>query len=134
MALEPKTFEVGGYRYSCIPHSGRKSLELNRIVTGLWVKLMGNVRARSGEDDEQIERLGKFVDALAITFLEMPTDEYENLLGMTFANTVAIGGDKEPDVKLSSVDIVGDHFAEHKTDTHLVMLQIWEANKLSPFE
>lgn len=134
MALEPKIFEVGGFKYSCIPHGGRKSLELNRIVTGLWVKLMGNVSAHSGEDDEQSLRLAKFVDALTLTFLEMSPDEYEKLVSMTFENTVAVGNDKEPDLKLASVDIVGDHFADHKTDAHLVMLQIWEANKLSPFE
>lgn len=134
MALEPVRFTVNGFEYSCIPHTGKQALNLNRIVTGLWTKLMGNVSAKFGSHEEQTERLQKFSEAFSALFLEMDEDKYISLVEKTFANTVYIGKDKEPNIPLRDADVVGDHFADHKSDTELVMLEIWSANKFAPFE
>lgn len=132
--LGPVNFEVGGHKYSCIPHTGMGALNLDRVVTGIWNKVIGNVRASAGTEDEKAERIGKFFDAFSLTLLDMKEEDFERIVVDSFCHTVAIGDGKEKDMKLSDGDTIGDHFADHKGDMNLVLLRIWEANRLSPFE
>lgn len=132
--LGPVNFEVGGHKYCCIPHTGMKALDLDRVVNGLWQKVIGNIRANAGTDGEKDERIGKFLSSFSLTLLDMDEGGFERVVVDSFSHTVAIGDGREPDVKLDSGDAIGDHFADHKGDLNLVLLRIWEANRFTPFE
>lgn len=145
-ALPPVKFEVNGNTYSCIPHTGMSALDLDNTVSGIWQKLVEKMRSmpRAKEDETpkdgkeggtlNAERFMKFFDALKLTLSEMKRDDYESIVVDSFSHTVAVGEGKEKDVRLSDGDAIGDHFADHKGDLNIVLLRIWEANRLSPFE
>lgn len=132
-SLQPVQFEIGGRKYSTIPLTGFDVLDLNRIVDDMWSRMVENVRSRGIAADDKTAVMSAMTDALSSELAHMSKEEYRNLVEMTLSSTTLIGGAKEKDTRLSNADIVGDAFAGHLVDLPNVLVEVWSANKLSPF-
>ena len=132
-SLQPVQFEIGGRKYSTIPLTGFDVLDLNRIVDDMWSRMVDNVRSRGIAADDKAAVMSAMTDALSSELAHMSKEDYRNLIEMTRSSTTLMGGAKEKDTRLSSADIVGDAFAGHLVDLPNVLVEVWSANKLSPF-
>lgn len=118
--MDPKKIEVNGREYQVIPATGMNAINLDRKVFGLWYKL------DFSNDTAFMNSFGRVVS-------EMAPDEYEELLRLTFNGVSYVGKPGEPNASLITIQGVAEHFAEHKADLYFVMIEVWKANKLSPF-
>lgn len=121
MAYEPVNIEVNGFSYQVLPATGINALDLDRFVFGLWSSIND---FKDGDD---------FVKKFSTAFYRMEKDEFERLLSLTFRGVSYIGGDGEGNVILSNTNAIAEHFADHRGDMYTVMIEIWKANKLTPF-
>lgn len=129
--MEPTNFEIEGRKYQALPLRGFDVLELDRIVSGLTLRSIGVATlANFGAAKDRMVLVAGFARGIA----EMPVDHYRRLVDLTFQGCVAVGaGPKGADMALAG-DAIGDHFAGHLIDMYQAMYNIWEGNKLSPFD
>lgn len=119
--MDAQKIEVNGRTYQVLPLTGMNALNLDRKVLGLWT------RFNSGRNDAE------FLTEFCRAFYELPQDEYEALLLLSFRGVSYIGKDGEANESLGTLQAVGDHFNDHKPDLYSVLLKVWETNRLSPF-
>ena len=132
-ALQPVQFEIGGRKYSTIPLTGFDVLDLDRKVADMWVRMANDVKGKDVDREDKLAVTKAMSDALAKELSSMSRDEYRNILEMTFSSTTLIGDKNEKDIRLSDADAVGNAFVGHLLDLPNVIVEVWAANKLSPF-
>ena len=124
--LEPLNFELGGESYQLLPHTGFAALDLDRKVTALMGRIVGNAGADSDDFPNRI-----FV-ALGSALSEYSPSEYRDIVESTLSRvTVTTTGKKN--VSLSTSDAVAEHFAGRYADLYNLLFKVWELNRFSPF-
>lgn len=113
--------EFNGYHYQVLPITGIYALELDRKVFGVWSKL----HDFKGDAD--------FLEKFSSIFSEMEQSAFENLLLLSFRGVSVIGENGQSNISLNSVNAIAEHFASHRNDLYSVLVELWKANKLSPF-
>ena len=131
--LQPVQFEIGGRKYSTIPLTGFDVLDLERKVADMWLRMQKTVKAQDIDGDDKVSVSNAMNEALAKEMASMSRDEYRNFLELSLSSTTLMGGENERDVRLSDADAVGNAFAGHLLDLPNVIVEVWAANKLSPF-
>lgn len=121
---QPVKFTVDGRSYTTIPLTGRDAMKLDKIVTPL-VFSFGSVARKLKMNDLVIlmcEKLGSLDD-----------DKFEELRLLTFRGTMFDGSDKEKSFSLDT-DECFEHFQGRLLDMYTVMVNAWQAHKLTPFQ
>ena len=77
--LEPLNFELGGESYQLLPHTGFAALDLDRNVTALMGRIVGNAGADSADFPNRI-----FV-ALGSALSEYSPSEYRDIVESTLS-------------------------------------------------
>ena len=77
--LEPLNFELGGESYQLLPHTGFAALDLDRKVTALMGRIVGNAGADSADFPNRI-----FV-ALGSALSEYSPSEYRDIVESTLS-------------------------------------------------
>lgn len=124
--MNPVNFDINGESYQLLPHTGFEAINLYRKVNGAVGNMV--VELPKGKTDGAAS-----FAAIAAAFDGYDEADFKWLVETTLKNvTVTTPGKKQE--SLSDMDRIADHFAGKLGDMYDLLFEVWNAEKMLPFE